>query len=334
MKSFLRQGVQSVLAGARSAAARISLKNWVLIELDRHVLAAIVVAAGFVLFIWLEFVGVLDVERDATSMLYLFSTLAGGNVTLITIVVSINQLILSRELRSPRELKTEMHAAAEFRNEVEAESDRLVVPERPAEFLRLLLADTREQVTKLDDVGTELDDPDVRSDVEALVTALRSDFDLTASRLQCSRDGVFPALSTILEVDFATHLNHARWLKRASDGPGPDSTLNALRVLEQHLEQLDVARQYFKTVYIKQELADVSVLVMTTGLVAVLVALAFIAVAGSPETTIPFSRSVLLVPLAVGVDLIPLALLISHVLRIAAVARRTAAITPFLAPTD
>jgi hypothetical protein len=318
----------------RAVAVWFGFKEWFLIDLDRYVLAFALAAVGFGFFLWLELAGVVDLERSTTPMLYLFSALAGGNITLITIVISINQLILSRELRSPRELQTEMHAAEEFRDEVEAETESLVVPEEPAEFLRVLVTDTRKRVERLGDAEHDVGVDTAAVDLDSLVSVLGGELDETTRRLERTETGVFPALSTILDVDFATRLNHTRWIARAYEDSIPDETRESLEDLQQHLEQLDVARQYFKTVYIKQELADVSKLVMSTGIAAVLVAMVFIVLTGYRTTELPFWGNTLVIPLGVFVTLVPLTLLISHVLRISAVARRTAAITPFLAPTE
>lgn len=316
------------------AAVWTGLKEWIVVDLDRFVLAAALTLVGFLAVLWLELGGVLDARRDVTPMLYLFSALAGGNVTLITIVVTINQLILSRELRSPRELQTEMHAAEEFRDEVEAESEPVVVPEQPPEFLQILVADTRDVVDRLDDVSDDVAGERFQVDLQNLVGALQVELDETTRRLENSTAGVFPALSTILDVDFATYLNHVRWIARSYGDETPESTEDLLRDLERHLKQLDVARQYFRTIYIKQELTDVSVLIMWTGLLAVIVAVVFLVVTGYKANPFPIWNYRFLIPLAVAVNLVPLTLLISHVLRISTVARRTAAITPFLAPTE
>lgn len=73
---------------------------------------------------------------------------------------------------------------------------------------------------------------------------------------------------------------------------------------------------------------------MYTGLVAIVVAIFFIDFTGYRTTAFLYVQHLLLVPLAVTVNLVPLVVLISHVAPIATVARRTAAITPFLAPAE
>lgn len=334
MRLLAEVEVPSHAVVGRAMAAAIGVRDWILLDVNRYLLALGPLAVVFVLFVLLEFGGVVDIARSTTPLLYLFQALAAGNITLTTIVVSINQLVLSRELRSPRELQTEMAAADEFRGDVEEETDRLVVPEVPEEFLRLLARDTRTQVSKLEEAVEGMEATPVRTELVDLLTNLGTELDGTIDRLDESGGGVYTALSTVLDADFSTRLNHIRWLSRAYREDVPDDVLDVFEALGHRLEQLDVARQYFKTIYIKQELSDVSKLVMYTGLVAIVVDVVFIVVTGYRTTAFPPMQHLLLVPLAVTISLAPFTLLVSHVVRIATVAQRTAAITPFLAPAE
>lgn len=194
--------------------------------------------------------------------------------------------------------------------------------------------DTRRQAEKIAEGANEQGDAAFRRDIDTLESELQTELDQTVEQLNRSSAGVFPALLTVVDADFASRINYCRWLKRAYAETLPDSTVALIDGLEDRLEQLDIARQYFKTIYSKQNLADVSKLVMVTGLIAVMVASAFIVVSGYRTAPFPYWQHVLLVPLVVAVTLAPLALLISHVLRIAMVARRTAAITSFIAPPE
>jgi len=313
---------------------RTRLRRWVLLDGDRNVLAAGIVLVGVLVFAWLGYRRVLDIGRSTTPMLYLFSALVGGNITLMTIVITISQLVLSRELRSPRELQLELESAEDFRDAVEEETSGAGISEHPAEFLRVLVASTHRQATDLASTSDQTPDPDLRDDLSELTSGLRQELEETRTRLEASHGGVFTALSTILDADFSARLNHSRWIRRANEDDLSEAQTALLEDLERRIEQLDVARQYFKTIHIMQELADTSRLVTYSGLVATLVALAFIVVTGYARTPVSPLTRLVLVPAAVGVGLVPLSLLATHVLRITTVARRTAAITPFLSPGE
>lgn len=310
------------------------LEDWILLEGDRSLLAAGIVAVGFLLFVWLAYGGVVDLARNVTPMLYLFSALVGGNITLITIVVTITQLVLARELRSPRELRLELESAEEYRESVEEGTGHEGVPERPADFLRVLVGDTRRQVAALDSTFDDLPDSTLEDELRALLSNLRAELDETLHQLESSRDGLFSALTTVLDADFSARLNHSRWIRRSYPDRLSAPQRTALEDLERHVKQLDVARQYFKTIYIKQELGKVSLLVMYAGLAATGFALASLVVTGYARTSLSPPVRFVFVPLAVAVNLAPLAILASHVMRITTVTRRTAAITPFISPGE
>lgn len=309
-----------------------SLQRWLLLDGSRHVVAAGIVVVGFLLFVLLGYSGILD--GSTVPMLYLFSALAGGNITLITIVITINQLILSRELRSPRELQIELESAKEYQQAVEEETERRGVPEQPGEFLHVLVDDTQNLLAKLESTVSETADSELVDELQELTTALGTELDETFQLLQMNDKTLFSALSTILNADFGARLNHARWVRRSYDGELSAAQQAILSDLQQHIEQLDIARQYFKTLYITQEFADVSKLVMYTGLIATMTALVFIVFSGDIRPSYARLARLVLLPLAVAINLVPLSLLLSHVVRITTIARRTAAITPFISPSE
>lgn len=304
--------------------------EWFLLDGNRNVLGAAIVAVLFALLWGLQAFGVFDTGGEVVPLLYLFGALIGGNFTLVTIVISINQLVLSRELRTPKELRSERDAARQYRDAVEEETDYPVVPEDPSDFLEVLIGDTRNGVDALGEALDGIGEEHVRTDVADLRERLREGLDIDIDTPAEAHDSVFPALSTVLDADFATWINHARWTRQTHAEELPDTVTESIESIEDRLEQLDVARQYFKTVYIQQELADLSKVVLYAGLVAVTVAVVFLVFVGDVRGVPAGARALL--PAAVAVNLAPLVLLFAHVLRIATVARRTAAITPFISP--
>ena len=314
----------------RAQSFLLRVREWILLDGHRDAIAVGLLVVAFVLLAWLSLAGVVDVARDRTSLHYLFEMLGGGNFTLVTIVISINQLILSRELRTPGELQSEQEAASEYRAEVESEVDRSVVPQSAENFLVVLVGDTRELIDQLDAEIDDVEDPELEDDAAGLLSTLGEELDDAMALLEESNVGVFRALSSILDADFAGAVNHSRWLRTAHGDDLPDSLEACLHDLEDRLGQLNVARQYYKTIYVQRELADLSRIVLLTGLVAMGASIAFLATVGSLAALPQSPARSLVVPLAVTLGLGPLAVLLTHVLRVATVARRTAAISPFV----
>jgi hypothetical protein len=321
----------------RTYAERLSqlpgrIDDWILFEGNRYALSLGFLSVAFVVVAWLQANQFLAIGGSPLSLLYLFQSLIAGNITLITIAISINQLVLSRELRSPRELESELDAVREYRQTVEAETERSVIPEDPHDFLQILVENTGRRVAELDAEVTEGQATELRDEIATLQTRLEVELDDTDARLENSTKGVFPALSTIIGADFGSRLNHSRLIRKRYDESLSEATNGRLEAVEERLEQLDIAQEYFKTIYLQQELADVSRLLVYVGLPAEMIAITVLVMVGAPELAPPILGTPLVVPLAITANLAPLTVLAAHVLRIATVARRTAAITPFITP--
>ncbi|WP_247000306.1 hypothetical protein [Halosolutus gelatinilyticus] len=90
-----------------SESATDRIKQWLLLDGDRSAIAAFVAIAFGLTYLALSVSGLAPLT-DMQSLFYAFSGMIAGNFTLITVVVSINQLLLSRELQSPGELESEI----------------------------------------------------------------------------------------------------------------------------------------------------------------------------------------------------------------------------------
>nr|WP_233341115.1 hypothetical protein [Haloprofundus sp. MHR1] len=84
--------------------------------------------------------------RSLTPLLYIASALIGGNITLITLVVAISQVILSQELESPGSLRDEVGRTADYR---QAALTQPAPPTDPGDFLQQLLQQTQERAGSL-----------------------------------------------------------------------------------------------------------------------------------------------------------------------------------------
>jgi len=93
-----------------------------------------------------------------------------------------------------------------------------------------------------------------------------------------------------------------------------------------------MARQYFKSLYLQEELSSLSRVLLYAGFPAevalVLALLGFTAAEGTALT----HYSNVLMPVVVGIAFLPLALLLAFIVRIATVTERTAATIPFTTP--
>lgn len=85
--------------------------------------------------------------QNMTPLFYIVGALIGGNITLVTVVVAINQVILSQELETPGSLRDEIERTADFR---QGALNQPTPPTDPSAFLQQLLQQTHDHARALE----------------------------------------------------------------------------------------------------------------------------------------------------------------------------------------
>lgn len=305
--------------------------EWFLLEGDRRTVALVHVALFGAFFAGLVALGVVPF-RDLQAVFYVYSSLVGGNLTLITVVVSINQLLLSRELKTPGQLRSQIEEVIDYRRAVEDAADE-VVPVEPLGFLEVLVETTRQEAQRLGGLSRDGYPESFESDVDEAVSELTARMERVRSLLGESTDDTVEVLSVLLESNYAREINRLRRLKAAGDVDLTEATREAIDDVIDRLQQIDVARQYFKSVYLQQELSSLSRMLLYVGLPAVAVALGSLlslTVPASSPAAVAYPRVFFPVTMTVGTA--PLAVLSAYILRTATVTNLTAAMLPFTTP--
>lgn len=333
MSGFATEFPIRMVHGLRVAVS--DSREWFVLVGNRLVVAAAITLAFGLGVLALTMTSVTDVT-STPRLIYLLQTIVGGNITLLTIVLSINQLVLSRELKTPGELHEQIENVVRYRTRVEGTTRTDALPATPDDFLQLLLDGTRENAQRLGGVVREAERDRLVREVNALVTRLTSHADDVRSVQEYSQGGIFSALAVLLETNYSDELNEAQRIRTTYDEELEPATRRMLEELIANLKQVDVARQYFKSLYTQSELARLSRILLYIGVPAVGSALLlFLVSVDGPSETIAvrsyLSASVIVV---VTLGFAPLAVLFSFVLRVATVAQRTVAITPFATPTQ
>lgn len=307
-------------------------RRWVLLDGSRTVLAAAIAAVLFGFLAAVSRSGFTPLT-DFQPLFYIYGSLISGNLTLVTVVVSINQLLLGRQLMTPDQLRQQIEGAIDYRQGVE-DSARTVAPAEPLGFLQLLLENTRRKAQQLGGLSITEADEEVDEELDNIVEEITENIDEVNRLLRESDPSMFSVLSTTLSTNYAREINRLRRLDRKTDDF--PRHLNEWREdLIANLQNMDIARQYFKTIYLQEELAALSKVLLYTGLLSVsAISATLLLFTGPGGTTV--GRGVLeyLVPAVVTVGLFPLVLLFTYILRTATVTRRTAAIVPFTTPTQ
>lgn len=310
------------------------LIEWVLLTGNRLAVAGILLGLILVGMLILEGLGV-TVVHGPTALFYLFGGFIGGNLTLITIVLSINQLVLSRQFQAPGDLRSQLQDMTEYRQEVADLSNHPVMPVFPPEFLHQLLQSTQQRIRELEDSVSGSSNEQVHDEVRMLTTRLSEDIDQVTALLKSSGESPFHALSAMLNTYFGLHVQKARRIQAVhrADLAGPGQ--EALDSLIHHLRLLDIAREYFKTLFTQKELAYLSRILLYVGIPTELVAtIVILWSAGGGNVPGPSTISPVVIPLTVTISFAPLAVLFSFVVRIAVIAERTVSILPFTTPEE
>jgi hypothetical protein len=317
--------------GRSSGGGIRRVTRWLLLTGNRFVIATILAAAFGLTYLGLSIANVAPLV-DTQPLLYAFSGLISGNFTLITVVVSINQLVLSRELRTPGELESEIEGTSEYREQIEAVTNR-TAPAEPAGFLRLVVESTRQEAQRLGGLAAGTVPRDALDEIDDLVRRITDEFDRIDYHVEKSDAGIFTTLSLMLETNFAGEIQRLEEIRRTYGEDIPADVDVAIGNVRDRLREMDIARQYFKAMYLQVELSRLSRYLLYTGVLAVGTAIAalFVLTAGAGP---PFVRPVRVgvFPIAVAVGILPLTVLFAYILRTAAVTQRTAAVTPFTTP--
>lgn len=147
--------------------------------------------------------------------------------------------------------------------------------------------------------------------------------------------GTFDALAAILGSEYADLLQEARRLERTRADGLSATGRGTLEDIETLLQSIAVLRQFFKTTAIQQDLAQLSQVVAYSGFLALVTTyLLTLVYDASSGATLPAGVLEWIAPLGLAVTVVPLAFLISYILRVATISRYTVSVGPFVPPED
>lgn len=308
------------------------LTRWVLIEGDRLVLTACVVVAFF-LYMWaFTSHGVLSVGPRSSIQSILGSGVVAGLFSLISVTLLINQLISSRVFSSLDTLQEKLEGGVELRDTVSAIADHPSPPVHTADFIAFTGETIQTELEALQG-NHKYRDETTEETIESYISDMREYTDILQ---QVSAD--MPAeevISTLASPEFAHQLNATDYIQSTEYKNLSRDERKSLDSIAELLGVISVARQYFKTIALHQELAQLSRQFVFVGFPAVVVALLVPLVyrTNPPEvlTSYPLAP---LVSASFAIILAPLVLLLAYMLRISTIFRYTVSVAPFVPPAE
>jgi len=315
----------------RERAEASSWKLWLLMEANRWAVAGALLVG---VFVTLVVVGVLDPSSLQSAMVSsdpvetTFQALVTAIITGVTLVVTLNQLVLSQELGPVGDQENRMEGA-----DVEEALDVPVTPPEPAAFLEVLLDGASSRAEDLADAVADSRNEDFVDSVEEFTESLIENADEVNERLDDAEFGSYDLLSAVLDFNYSWKIFVVRRLHNVHADSVSATAEDAFDDLEELLVLFGPAREHFKTLYFQWELVDLSRAMLYSAVPALVVAASMILHYDAndvPGSTLAVSNDILVVSLAVTIAVVPFMILLSYILRIATVAKRTLSIGPFV----
>ena len=323
-------GLQTKSSAGRQDSFHNRLKEWLFLEGNRFTVAIGIVAMFVVALGSLVWTGVVAVGADSSVASVFASGIISGVVTLVTIAVSINQLVLSRVFGSPGKLSDRLDGSRDLRERVERLADQPSSPNDPAAFLSLLSTTLSERATAALS-GMEQSATDSPAEIADALTDV-AEYGRSINTQVEDGTPITDILGIIVGSEYAMNIAAVRHLRNEYGESLSATTRAEMEALDELLESVAVVRQFYKTLALQQDLAILSRHLIYTGLTALFVSISMALVYRTETVMIPASTLVILVPVAVGVVVSPIALFSAYILRAATVAYRTVSVGPFVPP--
>ncbi|MFC7008039.1 hypothetical protein [Halalkalicoccus salilacus] len=312
------------------------LGQWTLMRLNRWVLSGVllvVVFAGLVSGARLGLDPFRALVANHDTMWWIFSNFIGAIITGVTLVVTLNQLVLSQELGAVGEQRERMSESMDFRQTVEDTIDIDVSPPEPASFMKMLVERSRAQAEELRNVMEDERDEELKEKVDDYVDDLTDNADTVSEKLDNAQFGTFDVIWAIFRFNYSWKIFSARQIRNQHQDSFSDEADQKFEDMIDVLKLFGPAREHFKTLYFQWELVNLSralLYISVPALIIVGLVLMYLGPGAVPGTFLGIDKLVWVAAAAYTVGVAPFIVLLAYILRIGTVAKRTLAMGPFI----
>lgn len=316
----------------------VSLVQWVLLEGNRHAVTGALLTITFVALLVIGTIWPFEMQRlltETAAVETVLNTFLGGIILLVSIVVSINSIVLSYDIISIGAQEDRFRGTLEFRSEIGhlTDTEHSTMDMDPATFLSMMVGVINQRAHELKTVTEELDGEDaeeLRQHIETILQTIEN----IEKTVDQTGGGEFSALWLGLDLNLGSLMERSRVLHRAYADELSDSGGDRFERLIRTFELITTGRHFFKTLYYKREFSMLSRTLLIVSLPAILgTATTILAINANvlPEIWV-FGLSPLLtfVAAAFTVALAPFIILTSYMLRVATVTLRATDTEPFV----
>lgn len=312
-------------------------KRWLFLEGSRRTVTAALLAAVFLTLFSLGLLWPFEMRqllRETNTIQQLFFTLMSGTILLVSIVVSINSVVLSYDLASLGDQQDRIENAMEFRKELEEFSGPDRSPTNPSDFLDVMMEVIRDRAAELESAAADGSDAEASDSLGEFAQQVVESAERVTETLEGAGRNDFGVLWLGLDYDYSTQMDDSRRLRTQYDADLSSGAKEQFDELAEAFELFAAGKEYFKTLYYGREFADLSRSLLFVSLPALLldswVVLALKidmvpeeAVAGLPPLLVA-------VVAAFSLSIAPFVILTAYMIRSATVARQTLAAGPFV----
>lgn len=325
------------LRSALTRPGEHSVVRWVLLTGPRTVVMFALMVAVFIALLGLAVVrpvGMSDLLNETTAVKTLFSNLLNGAILLVSIVVSINSVVLSQEITDLENQQDRIAASVEYHNHIESFIEADITPARPADFLNAVLYAISRHVQSLAQLATESTNDEFQEEVEAFADQVAEDIEQARHTLTTAQFGSIQVLLAGLNYNYSGQLHTVRGLQRKYETDLRDEEEEAIATIIDILTYVGSGREYFKSLYYKQELARLSSRLLIVSLpVIVFTSYVMLALDANllPDISLfRVSPLLLFVSFSYTIALAPYIILTTYIMRATTITLRTLAAGPFI----
>ncbi|SFG09702.1 hypothetical protein SAMN04488063_1409 [Halopelagius inordinatus] len=319
----------------RRRAGDSRVKLWFLLDANRFAVVAALALGVFTSLIVASMVlhPSLQARIQRTDTIEtIFSAMIGVVVTGTTLVVTINQLVLSQETGPLGDQRKRMSDAMDFRTYA-AELFTDTPPAYPSLFLQQIVETSEQRANALDRIVADNDDDELRRQVEEFVDSLRGNADEVTDELENATFGEFDVMSAALDFNYSWKVYQIERMTETFGGSLSDDEREAFDRLQKALSMFGPAREHIKTLYFQWALVDLSQYILYMAVPAIVVSgimLTFVGAGTFPGSTFTIDNIVWVTAGAFTVTVLPFLLFTSYILRVATAAKRTLAVGPLI----
>lgn len=313
----------------------LRIERWLLVDVSRRLLIASLAVCVFVTTVVVGVFGPASLQQyllDGTPIADAYIELQPGVITAITIVLAINQLVLSPEFGSIGRQRQRLDDVLSHRRDVEESADVISSPTDPAGFLRTITDGATEHLLQLDEATTDSDDRELRRQLTEFGDAVRHEIEPVSEALEAQQFGHVELFGVAIHFDTTRHVHRIHQLRGTYEQELSDGQSTALDELLATLKQFDVAREYFRTRYLQTQFIRFSRAMLYSGLPALLVAHYSVGIIGPDVlsgTTFGVRNLLWFESGTFTITMLPVLVIISYVARIITLAETSIFIGPF-----